>query len=162
MERLNENEKLIMFSWGNFYLSSIQQGIQAGHCWMDMAVKYQWHKCSEHLCGEQVTETFWRWSVRDKVVNVRNGGEQEALRDLLTLFSREDNPYPWCEFREDEGLNHALTNVSIVVPEHVFAWEPINAVYASIGYETSMSCENPLTEFDKELYNLIQRTRHAI
>ncbi len=124
-----EKEKLIMFSWQNFYLTGIQAGIQSGHCWMDMASFYRRteNQPENITCPREAkaAEVFWDWADNHKVVNVRNGGEQEALRDIWALFSKDANPYPHCYFREDEGLNMALTNVSIVLPEKVFAHEPV-------------------------------------
>lgn len=143
-----------MFSWGNFYLSSIQQGIQAGHAWVDMAVKYFY---PSHGTAYQ-RDMFWEWARDCKVVNVRNGGEQEALRSILGLFDSKDNPYPWVEFREDQGLNYALTNVSIVLPEKVYAYEP----EIKVGNDGEVIQPKDLTKFELEVYNLIKSTRLAI
>lgn len=155
---------LIMFSWTHFMLSSIQHGIQAGHDWMDMAVKYQ--NFDINNAGSYAKSClFWQWARKEKTVNVRNGGDQTALIDIVKLFQRPDNPYPWSQFREDKSLNECLTSVSIVVPKHVFTWEAELDVedHDPNGHLPLLVdvVKNPLDSFDQELYNLIKSTRHA-
>lgn len=155
-------EELVLFSWTHFMLSSIQHGIQHGHCTDEMSGKYQ-QLYTRDLPTELRHKRYWEWLRNWKTVNVRNGGDQQSLIDIVKLFQRPDNPYPWGQFREDKSLNECLTCVSIVVPEHVFAWEPVYEGGFPVAYGNGevKNLTNKLDSFDQELYNLIKSTRHA-
>ena len=151
-------DELVMFSFQHFQFAGIHAGIQSGHCWTDMAVKYR----GTAFRGDTRSIMYWDWAEKHKTVNIRNGGDQDGLIDIIRLFQRVDNPYPWQQWREDSSCNECLTNVSIVVPSKVYGWKPIKPISISRGWETITKCDNELDSFDRELYNLISRTRHAI
>lgn len=152
-----ENEKLVMFSFQNQYLQGIQAGIQSGHCWLEMAVKYKTfitvHRTSE-------SSIFWEWAENHHTVSIKNGGDQTALEDIINLFQRADNPYPWQQWHEGEkALNGALTNVSIIVPEHVYGY-----VSKRSNPRLSQGEKPPqkLDGFDKQLYTLLTSCKNMI
>jgi hypothetical protein len=92
---------------GNFYLSSIQQGIQAAHALAEMTVRY--HRRSKR--HKQIVE----WINRHKVMVILNGGCQKDIRESVKTLSRLDLPYaPFHEGKDD--LNSALTCVGFVAP----------------------------------------------
>ncbi len=101
------------YFFGNFYLSSIQQGIQAQHCTAEMFVKYGAYK--------NAYDVLHQWAYEHKTSILLNGGDQEALVELWHLLRDEDNPYPWAKFEESKGaLNEALTCVGIILPEEIY------------------------------------------
>jgi len=162
------DEKLIMFSFQHFQFAGIHAGIQSGHCWMDMATTFR-QKYQQSSKGRNAkVDMFWKWASSDKVVNIRNGGDQTGLIDIVKLLQRDDNPFPWEQWREDNSCNEVMTAVSIVVPEHVFAFEEYEYrwVQHNFGHtwgevQMRIKNENTLTDFEYELYLLIKRTRHA-
>lgn len=111
------------YFFGNMYLSSIQQGIQAQHCTAEMFYKYRHHDKSriQH-------EMLMIWAEKHKTTILLNGGEKEALLDIVRLLKDgikttgfDDNPYPWATFSEsNDALNCCLTCVGIVIPERVY------------------------------------------
>ena len=162
-----KDQGLVMFSWNNYFISTIQQGIQAGHCWVDMAVKYE----NEPLVGElpehDQWHTFWVWAANHKTVNVRNGGDIPSIIAIINKLADFDSEgklnYPFDAFYEDESQGGQITSVSIVIPEHVFAWEPEYEGGFPIAYAdgTVKNIKNKLDEVDQYLYDLIKSTRHA-
>ena len=167
MNTMND-EKLIMFSFQHFQFAGIHAGIQSGHSWVDMAAKYVKYDKEGHMQTQTPAKYFWQWAESDKVVNIRNGGDQDSLIDIVRLVQRADNPFPWEQWREDSSCNDCMTAVSLVVPEHVFAFEEYEYRWVQYNHghvwgEVQMRVpnENTLTDFEYELYLLIKRTRHA-
>ena len=113
------------YYFGNFYLSSIQQGIQADHCSGEMVVKYapylhpetdEW-ACPDYNKYEQMRD----YLENHKTDVLLNGGDCDTLREIHAGFNHMDNPYPHAKFHESVGaLNGALTCVGIILPEEVY------------------------------------------
>jgi hypothetical protein len=95
---------------GNYYLSSIQQGIQAAHALGEMGL----HN------GDN--ESFCEWIDKHKTMVLLNGGNSASLRELWTLLSDPRNKeFPVSKFHEDkQSLDGALTCVAIVLPEYIY------------------------------------------
>lgn len=106
------------YFFGNMYLSSIQQGIQAAHVVGEMSVKYY----AAMDGGDPDGETFYQWATHDKTMVLLNAGYSEEIHSLVQMFSRKGNSFPWAKFHEDEdALDGALTCVGIILPEYI--WE---------------------------------------
>lgn len=102
------------YFFGNMYLSSIQQGIQAAHVTAEMFVKYANTKGPNY-------HPLHEWAAGHKTMILLNAGYAEVLYDLLGFFSLSDNPYPWAEFHESEtALNGAFTSIGIVLPGRIY------------------------------------------
>ena len=102
------------YHFGNFYMSAIQQGIQAYHGGMDLAVKFR-------NVNSNVSETFWDWAEFHKTVVLLNGGMNADLEDLYEFFDSQDNPYPYMKFHESkEAMDEMLTNVVIILPPRIY------------------------------------------
>ena len=107
--------ELRAYFFGNMYLSSIQQGIQAGHVISELFVKYP------HPPAIRDSHLLWDWAENHKTVVLLNGGYSSELLDIIQFFSHRDNPYPWTSFCEaDDALDGALTCVGIILPEQIF------------------------------------------
>ena len=102
------------YIFGNMYLSSIQQGIQAAHVITNMFAEYKNRSKRKNM--------LYRWASKDKTIVLLNGGRSTDLRHLATFFDdNRKNPYPWSEFFEDEdSLDGALTSVGIILPERIY------------------------------------------
>lgn len=95
-------------------MSSIQQGIQAFHVLGEMMLKYDEPEL-------MVDRQFHNWLEHHKTVVCLNGGNNAKLKAFYDLLNREDNPYPFAKFHEDEdSMDGMLTSVGIVVPEKIY------------------------------------------
>lgn len=104
------------YSAGNFYLSSIQQGIQAFHCLGEMIIKYGARKETDEA------HDLNNWIQNHKTLICVNGGNNHALNEFYALLTREDaGSYPVAKFHEDEiSMGGMLTCVGIVLPERLY------------------------------------------
>ena len=107
------------------YLSSIQQGIQAGHVIGDMAVKYD--EPTDHK------SMFLEWAEDHKTMILLNGGFSQDLiefesflegdldSDSVRLNDHYDgySPYPFALFRE-EGIDDAASSFGMVLPPKIY------------------------------------------
>jgi len=105
-----------LYTFGNFYMSSIQQGIQALHSTTEIFIKYE-NSSSDF---SQRSDLF-DWANTDKTVICLNGGMDVDLQIIKTFFEQPDNPYAWSYFNEaPEAMNGMLTNVSIILPDIIY------------------------------------------
>ena len=103
------------YFFGNMYLSSIQQGIQAAHAVHEMFLRYP---VRQEIDGG---DYLWDWAKDHKTMILLNGGYAETIQELVDFFNNRENPYPWADFHEEEAsLNGALTTVGIVLPEKIY------------------------------------------
>lgn len=105
------------YGFGNYYLSSLQQGLQAGHCVSELFVKYQPSNNLEY-------NTLIDWAKNHKTMVLLNGGNSQNLEfiyDQFTAFSTFGMKLPFVNFYEDDkALNGALTYTAIIVPEYIY------------------------------------------
>lgn len=107
------------YGFGNYYLSSLQQGLQAGHVVGDLA--------AASISKGKVTKkgkTYFKWADKHKTMVLLNGGNSAMLQDLFERFQvLEENgmKLPYAKFHEDEqSLGGALTYVGIVVKKRYY------------------------------------------
>jgi len=106
------------YYFGNMYLSSIQQGIQAAHVTAELFSQYPRYKDQEDI---EKQEMLYEWAQNHKVMILLNAGYGEELHTLRQTFMIPDNPYPWAAFAESpEALDGALTSVGIILPEKIY------------------------------------------
>ena len=100
------------YFFGNMYLSSIQQGIQAAHVVAEMALNY----------GHDANGWFLNWAKNHKTMVLLSAGYSEEIRSLVDFFEKKGtNDYPWAFFNEGEdALDGALTCVGIILPEKIY------------------------------------------
>ena len=105
------------YFFGNMYLSSIQQGIQAAHVVAEMSVKYY---CAMDG-GDPKGNSFHEWAAYHKTMILLNGGYSETIHELVQFFDHPSNSYPWASFHEgQDALDGALTDVGIILPEKIY------------------------------------------
>lgn len=104
------------YGFGNYYLSSIQQGIQAAH-----VIKGLWTEYEKDTESYQIAED---WARDHKTMVLLNGGNAAGLRYVYEAFKRFESQgmtLPFAKFNEDEqSLDGALTAVGIVLPEKYY------------------------------------------
>ena len=139
------------YSAGNYYLSSIQQGIQAFHCLGDMISKYPYIPCG--LTTQAIArETLHDWMQNHKTLICVNGGNNQALNEFYALLTRADaGSYPVAKFHEDEiSIGGMLTCVGIVLPAKIYEAVPIDEVAGELIYDG-------LTPWEIEVLQKIKR-----
>ncbi len=108
------------YYFGNMYLSSIQQGIQAAHVTHELFLKYPSYN-PNHDNIDSKSDILHEWVRDHKTMILLNGGYAENLRQLTYFFNRPDNTYPWTTFHEsDEAADGLLTSVGIILPEKIY------------------------------------------
>lgn len=123
------NSEKRAYFWGNFYLSSIQQGIQALHCLGEMFVKYGTNAQhdgtnAQHDAEERAEceDMLYDWADHYKTVVVLNGGDSHDLMQLTANMAVDGNDLPWASWAEDyRSLKNAVTCVGIIVDEKIIA-----------------------------------------
>lgn len=118
------------YHFGNFYLSSIQQGIQSAHAQMELFVKYQdtginyaedYQPTINEIEYQQKVNDLYDWAENHKTMVCLNGGALQDLKNIEELMKDVGNKYPWSTFYEDEySLGAILTNIAIVLPEEIY------------------------------------------
>jgi len=101
------------YFFGNFYLSSIQQGIQAGHCIAELFTKYQ--------NVTQQNKMLFDWAEEHKTMILLNAGHGDALFDISDFLNHIDNPFPHARFNESESaLGGVQTVAGIILPDKIY------------------------------------------
>ena len=102
------------YHFSNMYLSSIQVGIQAAHCQMELFLKYD-------LSSAGAAKMLYDWAYNHKTMICLNAGYDVRLREIAEYMDSKDNHYPWSKFHEsEEAMGGMLTNVAIVLPEEIY------------------------------------------
>lgn len=139
------------YYWGNLYLSSIQQGIQALHCTTQIFLKYP------HNGIDTKTNALWEWAENYKTVIVLNAGEMSALEKVRQLFDDPENSYAWASWSESEdSLAGALTCVGVILPERIYI-----GAREMKKYWRSWDNRRKLTEWEIKVCELINTTYMA-
>lgn len=109
------------YFFGNMYLSSIQQGIQAAHAVHEMFVRFPERNNQGDNNIKFDGDFLWEWATEHKTMILLNGGYAATIQELVDFFNDGTNPYPWADFHEEEAsLNGALTTVGIILPEKIY------------------------------------------
>lgn len=104
------------YGFGNYYLSSLQQGLQAGHCVGELFAQYRNDKDKSDMTYE--------WAKNHKTMVLLNGGNSLSLQNLFEEFKVLQGMgmnLPFVKFHEDEqSLGGALTYVGMIVSSEVY------------------------------------------
>lgn len=114
--------ELRFYTFVNFYLSSIQQGVQSFHVLGEMFNKYSKHASTEPVVIE---DRLRDWSENHKTLIVLNGGANTDIEDkyykLEELSRSLSFPMPFAKFSEDEkSLGGIVTACGCVLPEEIY------------------------------------------
>lgn len=112
-------EELRLYSFTNFYLSSIQQGIQTGHAAVDLFVKYHPHHCPDQ--DGEAMDMLYDWAKNWKTFICLNGGDSAGVGEMFNFLSDQRHPFPFAPFYESEqALEGVMTTVAVVLPARIF------------------------------------------
>ena len=112
--------ELRLYSFVNFYLSSIQQGIQTGHVAVDLVRKYtaNGNPFRTDITEERVA-LVEEWADSWKTFITLNGGNASGIAEATNIISKSG--FPWAIFREDEqSLGRIQTCVGVILPDFIF------------------------------------------
>ena len=119
--------ELRLYSFVNFYLSSIQQGIQTGHVAVDLVRKYTANvNPLNREIYPQKQDMVENWADNHKTFITLNGGNAAGIQEITDVITR-NNTFPWAIFKEDEqSLGGIQTCVAVILPENIFnaRWDP--------------------------------------
>ena len=147
------------YHFGNMYLSSIQQGIQAAHAQMELFVKY--NPALMKPAQRDVCNNLYEWATEHKTMICLNAGFNSEMLNIKEFLESEDNPYPWAAFYEsEEAMGGLLTNIAIVLPEEVYSVSPETLNIAMQPGMWSPTTQG-LTQFDRDLIRMKARYRMA-
>jgi hypothetical protein len=134
-------QELRLYTFINFYLSSIQQGIQSAHIVSELFMKY---KFSSQTCALHIDE----WAAVNKTIIVCNGGGTADLKAGIAVAGA--TPYAWAPFYESgDCLSGALTGFGIILPEVIFSCR--RSPSDPLVYETLIDNEQlQFTQQDRE------------
>jgi hypothetical protein len=120
------------YGFGNYYLSSLQQGLQAQHCVVEMVNSYNPYQTPDldptvaqrsppTTAQIQGWTIFDDWAKNHKTIVLLNGGNALELSELRTFLMMQDVIYPYAAFREDKSsLNDCITSVGIILPPRIY------------------------------------------
>jgi len=108
------------YFFGNMYLSSIQQGIQAAHVTAELFCQYDGEEVYDGI--QTPTGVLTEWANDHKTMILLNGGYLETMEDLWYFLDyTTDKPYPYAKFHEGlDSLGGVLTSIGIVLPEKIY------------------------------------------
>lgn len=127
---------LRLYTFVNFYLSSIQQGIQSAHVATELTNSYRGKR-------SDAAKLLRGWEEHGKTMIVLNGGMacnvSDGYETAATWTSPGKQPrYPFAAFFEEPGAIHqsrrALTAWGIVLPPEVYNAKPVEAFPSRDGF----------------------------
>ncbi len=167
------NEELRCYTFSDFMLSSIQQGIQSGHAAVELFNKYLISEGWQNGYAEVVQD----WAANYKTMICLNGGAYADIVGLLEFFEEGHeqayNDLPFVGFEEEAAQGGNLTSVAVILPERIFKgvdalrehkWnDNYVVVYDHLLEETRITFDNktaPLTlSYNKWERELMERLR---
>lgn len=119
------------YGFGNYYLSSLQQGLQAGHAVAELFVKHNHADVNNASAGDYTlpeernnlakADYVLGWAENHKTMVLLNGGNSADLQELFEFLETNKCPFPFVKFHEDEvSLNGALTYVGMILPAQIY------------------------------------------
>ena len=115
------NDELRLYTFTNFYLSSIQQGIQPAHAQNELMMAASLGETSDN-------ELLYNWAENHKTMICLNGGDFNGISDWCAFLHHSDNPFPFAPFFEEVGAIgpvEVMTSVAVVLPAMVFDTAPL-------------------------------------
>lgn len=114
--------ELRLYSFVNFYLSQIQQGIQTGHAAVDLVRHYQDPDSDIKIFSDEWyvnSDLVAEWADNWKTFIILNGGDDDSIANTFNLLI--ESGLPTVEFRESvQALNGIRTCAAAVIPDYIF------------------------------------------
>jgi hypothetical protein len=154
--------ELRLYSFVNYYLSSIQQGIQTGHVAVDLLRKYTMDDSHPVHQIDFVED----WADNHKTFITLNGGNNAGILEASEIVVRSGLPFAF--FREDEqSLGGILTSCAVIVPDYIYdakfdkessaTWKDTYYVYSTDTQSISYGPTHP----SYEIIHLLRNSRLA-
>lgn len=144
------------YGFGNYYLSSLQQGLQSAHVIGELFTQNEF--------GSHKSNQVYEWAKNHKTMVLLNGGNSLALQELFDTFKGYEERgmhIPFAKFHEDEqSLGGALTYVGIIVPAEYYDTAAAIRSMASIEASTYLE-EMGLKGWEVEFIFLLNNYRLA-
>lgn len=114
--------ELRFYSFVNYYLSSIQQGVQSFHVLHETFNKYTKLVSTEPVAVE---DRLRDWSENHKTLIILNGGAHNDIEETYALLAeiapQLSFPLPFDKFHEDQrSLGGVITACGCVLPEEIY------------------------------------------
>ena len=134
--------QLRLYTFVNFYLSSIQQGIQSAHVISELMYKYRGSR-------GQAAQLLSSWNDDGKTMIVLNGGTAGMVADQFEQVVKATGAlgnypaiarkvkYPFAAFFEEAGsvaLSETITAWGIVLPPEVYDAQPVEFFPSTHGF----------------------------
>lgn len=122
-----------LYSLTNYYLSSLQKGLQTAHVVGEMSRREH-----DSSFSRPVKKIFRQWTDQDKTIILLNGGNNAGIKGATVFLSQFSDRYPVAAFQEDEiSLAGASTATGIILPESVYTgqseWAGDKLIYEFIS-----------------------------
>jgi len=143
---LQYKPELRLYAFVNFYLSSIQQGIQTGHASVDLVRKYRADADTAEEVGnyDKNVRMVEDWADNYKTYITLNGGNHAGIKKALELA--EKSGFPFVAFHEDEAsLGGLMTAVAVVLPDYIFNLRKVKYDADSGGDFARYEWKEPIT-----------------
>jgi hypothetical protein len=143
----------------NWYLSSIQQSVQALHATSEMFVKYGPFEGRKHSMQYKM---LIEWAKSHKTVILLNGGHNEDILNLYNFLYTKGHSYPWSEFYEsEESLGGIMTAIGIILPERIYGTSEIlrdvSLTADALNLPNTIDVPRNLSPFELELIDRINQ-----
>jgi hypothetical protein len=112
-----------LYTFGHFQLSSIQQGIQAGHAAVRLVDSYRYPQMDfgDEEEYRKMCDMVHEWVTKHETFVCKNGGNSESLAEIQAFLSRPDSTYPWASFYEsEEAMQGLLTCLAVILPSKIY------------------------------------------
>lgn len=130
------SNNLRLYTFVNFYLSSIQQGIQSAHVATALTSKYRGKRNAAGKLLQQYEDDGIT------LICLNGGAAIDVYNSFMTynvMFGAK-SVYPFAKFEEEPGAIHpwstAITAWGIVLPESVYDAKPVEAFPSITGFST--------------------------
>lgn len=104
-----------LYTFTNYYLNTISQGIQPAHCLGELFMKYQGPSQEQSVLHD--------YAKNHKTMICLNGGDYHGVLDCANQLERFGDALglPYANFHEDQqSLGGLMTCCGIVVPTHIY------------------------------------------
>ena len=138
-----------LYSFVNFYLSSIQQGVQTAHLVSELFAE---------TTDKKKLKVLKDWAKNDKTIIILNGGANADILETFDKLTLINDTLSWSapigRFKEDkDSLGGLTTCCGIVVPE---------SVWGAVDYRTAIREEYFLTEDSYPIDGFFFQTRSSV
>ena len=127
-----------LYTFVNYYLSSLQQGLQTAHVVSELFVHYP----NDALLND--------WAQNHKTIVILNGGNSQSIWEICMRLATHNLPRGI--FEEDaQSLNCAVTACGVIVPAHIYEFSAIR-----VFDESNQYLLESVSEDDQAIANILK------